>query len=135
MTETLNTDPITLNRSNIVLLPSGLSLRSLCINPSFWATADERRELTDGRLLSVFDYETDWTWWERHPLGDELVYVLTGEIEIHLDDGEQQWSIGLPRGTASIVPRGTWHSARVPRPSTVLFVTPTPASTEHRDLE
>ena len=135
ISEARETDRVRLNRSNVVLVPTGLSLRSHCVDPSFWATADEQPELADGRLLSVFDYEGDWTWWERHPLGDELVYVLTGEVEFLLDDGDQHWSIDLPPGTASIVPRGTWHSARVPKPSTVLFVTPTPARTEHRHLQ
>ncbi len=93
----------------------------------------ERPKLSDGRLLSVFDYEGDWTWWERHPLGDELVYLLNGEVEFLLDDGNTQWSVPLSPGTAAVVPRGTWHSARVPEPSRVLFVTPTPAKTEHRN--
>ena len=65
------------------------------MDPSYWATAVERPELADGRVLSVFDYQEDWTWWERHPLGDEFVFVLTGELEVLLDDGGRQWSVEL----------------------------------------
>jgi quercetin dioxygenase-like cupin family protein len=83
-------------------------------------------------VLSVFDYQADWTWWERHPLGEEFVFVLAGELEFLLDNGDRQWSVELVPGTGVIVPRSTWHSARVPKPSTVLFITPTPARTEHR---
>jgi mannose-6-phosphate isomerase-like protein (cupin superfamily) len=83
-------------------------------------------------MLSVFDYESDWTWWERHPLGDELVYLLDGEVVFLLDDGDSRWSLPLSPGTAGVVPKGTWHSAHVPEPSRVLFLTPTPAKTEHR---
>jgi mannose-6-phosphate isomerase-like protein (cupin superfamily) len=135
MTETLTSSPITLDRSRIILLPTDLGLRSLGVDPSFWDIEGDRPELADGRVLSVFDYEGDWTWWERHPLGDELVYVLTGEMEFLLDAGDRQWSVLLSPGSAAIVPTGTWHSARVPKPSTVLFVTPTPAKTEHRNSE
>lgn len=135
MTETLTSSPFTLDRSRIVLLAADLGLRPLGIDPSFWATVAQRPELDDGRVLSVFDYQGDWTWWERHPLGDELVYVLSGEVEFLLDDGDRKWSVELSPGTAAIVARGTWHSARVPKPSTVLFVTPTPARTEHRNSE
>jgi len=129
----MTSSPITLDRSRIVLLPTELGIRPHVVDPSYWATAAERPELADGRVLSVFDYQADWTWWERHPLGDEFVYVLTGELEFLLDDGDRQWSVELLPGTAAIVPRGAWHSARVPKPSTVLFITPTPAKTEHRN--
>jgi mannose-6-phosphate isomerase-like protein (cupin superfamily) len=133
MTETLTSGLITLDRSRIVLLTADLGLRPLGVDASFWATMSEQPELVDGRVLSVFDYQGDWTWWERHPLGEELVYVLSGEVEFLLDDEDRQWSVELSPGTAAIVPRDTWHSARVPKPSTVLFVTPTPARTEHRN--
>ena len=135
MTTTSDTGPIVLDRSHIVLLPSDLSLLTLRVGASFWGNTDERPELADGRLLSVFDYKNDWTWWERHPRGDELAYVLTGAIELLLEDGNRQWSVDLVPGTAGIVPEGTWHSARITKPSTVLFVTPTPAGTEHRDAD
>ncbi len=135
MTTTSDASPIILDRSHIVLLPSDLSLLALRIGPSFWATAEERPELADGRLLSVFHYESDWTWWERHPLGDELAYILRGEMELLLDDGNRNWSADLAEGNAGIVPRGTWHSARIPKPTTVLFVTPAAARTEHRDAD
>jgi mannose-6-phosphate isomerase-like protein (cupin superfamily) len=135
MTETLTSSPVTLDRSLIFLLPTDLGIRPHVVDPSYWATAVERPELADGRVLSVFDYQADWTWWERHPLGDEFVFVLTGELEVLLDDGHRQWSVELSPGTAAIVPRGTWHSARVPKPSTVLFITPTPAKTDHRNAD
>jgi mannose-6-phosphate isomerase-like protein (cupin superfamily) len=135
MTTLSNASPISLDRSHMVLLPSDLSLVTLTVGSSFWETAHEQAELEEGRLLSVFDYQNHWTWWERHPLGDELAYVVRGEIELLLDDGDHQWSIDLEEGNAGVVPTGTWHSARIPKPSTILFVTPTPARTEHRDTQ
>jgi mannose-6-phosphate isomerase-like protein (cupin superfamily) len=135
MDETLASAPITLDRSHMVLLPVELDLRPVDVGPEYWATAAERAELADGRVLSVFDYATDWTWWERHPLGDELFYCLIGGLVLLLDDGDRQWSADLSQGEAAIVPRGVWHSARVSKPCTALFVTPTPAMTEHRNVE
>jgi quercetin dioxygenase-like cupin family protein len=135
MTETLASRPITFDRSRLLLLHPDLGLSLLDTDASYWTNVAERRELAEGRVLSVFDYEGDWTWWERHPLGDELVYVLTGEVEFLLDDGDRQWSVVLLPGTGVIVPKDTWHSARVRKTSTVLFITPTPARTEHRTSE
>jgi hypothetical protein len=91
----------------------------------------DQPELADGRILSVFDYELDWTWWERHPFGDELAYLIDGEMEILLYDGSRRWSVPLVPERAAIVPRTVWHSARVLAGATVLFITPTPAMTEH----
>ncbi len=135
MIENSFTGQLHLDRSHPVLVPPDLSLQPLSVDHFFWGTAHERPELQDGRLLSVFDYERDWTWWERHPFGDELVYVLAGEMQFLLEDGKRQWSVDLTKGNACIVPERTWHSARVTTPSKVLFVTPAPARTEHRDFE
>lgn len=123
----------TLGRSTLLHLPGGLDLRFLSVTDSYWEHLDEHDELTDGRIMSVFDYTETWTWWERHPDGDEFVHVISGEVDFLLDNGQEQRSARLPAGEGTIVPRGTWHSAVIHVPSTMLFVTPTPARTEHRD--
>ena len=83
-------------------------------------------------MLSVFDYDKTWAWWERHPVGDELLYLLEGEISFHLDDGVSTEVVHVCAGESTIVPANVWHRAEVPTPSRLLFVTPTPARTEHR---
>jgi uncharacterized cupin superfamily protein len=114
-------------------LGADLEITPLALTPDFWAhNASLKRELAEGRILSVFDYTDTWSYWERHPVGDELVYLLAGEVDILLDDGQQTRSVGLRPGEAAIVPEGTWHRAVIHAPSRLLFVTPTPHRTEQR---
>ncbi len=125
-------EPVQLGRETIVRLPPGLGLDLLDVDDGYWSHAETRSELAEGRILSVFDYDHSWTWWERHPLGDELLFVVEGEVDFHLDDGSTASVVHLGRGQSAIVPTGAWHRAEVRRPSRLLFVTPTPAWTQHR---
>jgi mannose-6-phosphate isomerase-like protein (cupin superfamily) len=101
--------------------------------PGFWGVR-ERAELNTGQILSVFSYVKTWDYQERHPKGDELALVLDGDVEVLVDAGGGETPVRLPRGSACIVPAGTWHRVVVHEPSTVLFVTPVPARTQHRSL-
>jgi hypothetical protein len=128
---TARTASFTLDRSHLVHLPSGVALEPLSIDAQYWVDMVDRPELHDGRILSVFEYSGDWSWWERHPSGDELAFLMEGEMELLLCNFNRRWSVPLTPGTGAIVPANIWHSARVLSPSKVLFVTPTPARTEH----
>jgi quercetin dioxygenase-like cupin family protein len=133
MTDTTSLpQPTQLDRQAIVHLPPNLDIGVLHVDDSYWSHASQQQELAEGRILSVFDYDSTWSWWERHPTGDELVYVVSGEIDLHLDDGVTTSVQRVQTGESAIVPRGAWHRAVVPVRSRVLFVTPTPARTEHR---
>jgi mannose-6-phosphate isomerase-like protein (cupin superfamily) len=133
MTEsTALAQPIRLGRQMIVHLSPELELGLLRVDDSYWSHLSGRPELAEGRVLSVFDYDESWTWWERHPVGDELLYVLEGEINFQLDDGVSTRILRVRAGEGAIVPTGVWHRAEVPTPSRLLFVTPTPARTEQR---
>ena len=124
--------PTRLGRQMIVHLQPDLGLGFLRVDDSYWSHQSAQRQLTEGRVLTVFDYEQSWSWWERHPVGDELLYVLEGEIDFHLDDGVSTRVLRIRRGESAIVPAGAWHRAEIPTPSRLLFITPTPARTEHR---
>jgi mannose-6-phosphate isomerase-like protein (cupin superfamily) len=75
---------------------------------------------------------------ELHPDGDELLYVISGRVEVILDDGDET-AVGTERvetlgpGEAFIVPKGTWHRVHVVEPSHFLHVTPGPGGA-HRPL-
>ncbi len=76
-------------------------------------------------LLSMHEFCEDWTSWERHPCGDEIVVLLGGEIclQLRFRDGDQ-W-VALSRvGESVIVPKGIWHTAQVATKAKVLFFTP-----------
>jgi mannose-6-phosphate isomerase-like protein (cupin superfamily) len=90
-----------------------------------------RHELAEGRLVAVFRYEGDWSDAEMNPVGDEIVYVLTGAIDLVLQEPNGDRTIALDAGTGTLVPRGVWHTARVRAPGNVLHVT-AGAGTQHR---
>ncbi|MEE8274554.1 MAG: cupin domain-containing protein [Alphaproteobacteria bacterium] len=64
--------------------------------------------------------------WERHPNGDELVHILSGEttLTILTDDGPQV--LKMKAGMLTVVPRGCWHRFHAPGGVTVLTATPQP---------
>jgi quercetin dioxygenase-like cupin family protein len=126
------TQPTVLGRRAIVHLADDLGLRRLDVDDTYWAHTSEQPELGAGRILSVFEYDQSWTWWERHPVGDELLYTISGEIDLHLDDGVTIGVVHVGAGQSAIVPEGAWHRASMSVASRLLFVTPMPARTEHR---
>ncbi len=117
--------------THVVHLPDGLGIHARVADAAFWATADGS-ELATGRLVSVFSYDVTWDYQELHPTGDELVYVLEGDVELLLDRGEGERARQLARGRAAVIPAGCWHRVAVHARATLLFVTPVPATTEHR---
>lgn len=125
--------PIELGREAVIHLATDLATQVVSVDTSFWAHTAQHTELSDGRILSVFDYTSPWTWWERHPVGDEFVFLLSGDVEFLLEDSNGERSVPLSPGQAAIVPSGAWHRAVLRDPSRLLFITPTPARTEHRE--
>ncbi|MFI9155186.1 cupin [Streptomyces sp. NPDC053367] len=85
----------------------------------------------DGWQLMTFHVESDADvhadHWEVHTGADEVVACLTGGIRLCLrpeHPGEAAEEIGLPAGTAAIVPRGRWHRlALETSPSDIMSVT------------
>jgi mannose-6-phosphate isomerase-like protein (cupin superfamily) len=99
----------------------------------FWQTLGERTELHDGRLITLGHMASDWDHWEMHPAGDELVYLLSGAMELILDAPGGEQVVALGERQAVIVPRGVWHRARIHRAGDALFVT-RGAGTQHRPV-
>ncbi len=68
---------------------------------------------------------------EVHPDGDEFLYVVSGTMELILDDGDEH-TVGvvtkvlLRAGDACVVPRGVWHRVEPVEPSYLIHVTPGP---------
>ena|SRR5579872_7307879 len=129
---TVTTSAAVLDRATVVHLRSDGGLATLAVDEASWAHRATQPELGDGRILAVFGYDATWTWWERHPVGDELAYVLEGRVRFCLEDADGCRRVDVRRGECGLIPAGAWHRAEVEVPCRVLFVTPTPARTEHR---
>jgi quercetin dioxygenase-like cupin family protein len=76
-------------------------------------------------LVAKYAFDADWPTWERHPAGDEIVVLLSGAAELVLDRGGSRESMSLAQpGRYVIVPKGTWHTARIAKAAEMLFITP-----------
>jgi mannose-6-phosphate isomerase-like protein (cupin superfamily) len=62
--------------------------------------------------------------WEMHPAGDELLVMLSGEVDLFMQQRPRDRRIRLREGRAFIVPRGLWHRFVVCKPFEMLFCTP-----------
>lgn len=91
---------------------------------AFWQMPESETGRYDrGWLVTAFDFDDDWPNWEMHPHGDEFVYLLSGDVELHLDREEGLVTVALSGSCAVVVPRGVWHTATVRAPSRMMFVT------------
>lgn len=111
---------------NVVIVSADFEAEALGVTDRLWSDIDDKYGDFAGRtLISTFSFDDDWPTWEVHPAGDEFVYLLAGKVEMIL---------ALPRGDTSvtldepghfvIVPRNTWHTAKVDAPTSMLFITP-----------
>lgn len=83
-------------------------------------------------LVSCFTFEQDWDSWEMHPAGDELVILMSGLVTFVIEsDGTTRETCLSTPGDYVVVPQGHWHTARLSKSSTVLFITPG-EGTQHR---
>lgn len=85
-------------------------------------------------LISCFEFDSDWTSWEVHPHGDEIVMLMSGRITLvlQLESGESSLELS-GQGQYAIVPQGVWHTAKISVASKVLFITPG-QGTQHKDI-
>jgi quercetin dioxygenase-like cupin family protein len=68
---------------------------------------------------------------ERHPDGDEVLILLTGRLEVHIeeeDGNEAIWEV--KPGEAIVVPQGVWHRLRALEESRFIN-TPGPSAKDH----
>jgi mannose-6-phosphate isomerase-like protein (cupin superfamily) len=111
-------------------LADGPEVKRIEVGPDFWQTIDARKDL-GARLVGIFAYDGDWTSWEVHPDGDEIVVLLSGAVDLVLDLPSGQRTVELRDRGAAIVPGGVWHTADVLAPSEALHIT-RGAGTTHR---
>lgn len=96
-----------------------------------WMQIDNHCDFSNGRLVRAFLMTDNSFEWEMHPEGDELLFLLSGAIEMILQIGDRERVVTLRPGAACIVPRGVWHRANIRRASKGLFITPG-KGTQHR---
>jgi uncharacterized cupin superfamily protein len=120
-------------RSTYLVLGEDGNATPIAVSDRFYQDlAHQFGDFQGHRLVSYYTFEKDWDSWEMHPAGDEFVCLLSGQIDFILEQNGTETSIGLNvPGDYIVVPRGTWHTAKVHSPSSVLFITPG-EGTQHR---
>lgn len=129
----IESGPFQAVKTYLHLGPDGSAI-PLEVNDTFWEklTTGGFDHLGPGRLVSTYDFTADWTSWEQHPAGEEVVVLLAGALEFVLETegGERTIRLAEP-GQFLLVPRGVWHTANVAQQARVLFITPG-EGTSHR---
>lgn len=95
------------------------------VTESFWPDLiSGRLALGPGRLATFYEFSEDWSSWEAHPAGEELVCLVSGRmvLRVELEGEEHRIELSEP-GAFVLVPKGAWHTADVPERSRALFVT------------
>jgi hypothetical protein len=118
-------EPLNILETFTVLQPD-LQAVAVDVSPTLYQELDENFNDFKGHVLvSSYRFDSDWSSWEIHPAGDEIVCLLAGETELILDrDGtEERIRLAAP-GSYAIVPKGIWHTARTGVATHCLFITP-----------
>jgi mannose-6-phosphate isomerase-like protein (cupin superfamily) len=93
----------------------------------------KRVALSPGWLLMVHPFQETMKAWEMHPLGDEILYLLSGEMDLIFEEDRKERHLELKAGSTCIVPKGIWHRQIVLSPGKLLGVT-YGKNTQHKQL-
>ena len=63
---------------------------------------------------------------EMHPDGDEVLYLISGRVDVVLEEDGAESIVEVAPGEAIVVPKGVWHRVVVREPSQLLHITPGP---------
>lgn len=121
--------------STFIQIKDGGSASPVPVTETFWQElmSGLRPELNDGWLMMALRRAADTPTWEMHPAGDEILYLLSGAVEIIMQGADGEQVIELRAGTACIVPRGAWHRQIVREPGDMLGIT-FGKGTQHRPV-
>jgi mannose-6-phosphate isomerase-like protein (cupin superfamily) len=118
-----------------ILIDDGPKAMPLPVGPDFWKSIAQSSVANSptGRLVSLTDQLADWTHWEMHPANDEILFMLSGSMELIVEEKGSETVVRLESLCAFIVPRGTWHRGRVRVPGKLLGITGG-AGTQHKPI-
>jgi len=112
-----------LARTFIHLAANG-ELSEIEVDADFFRRVRNRQDLQHGRLMGVLDMSEGASHWEMHPDGDEFLYLLSGSMDVELEERNEKRCITLSGMTGCVVPRGLWHRTVVHQAGRMIFVTP-----------
>ena len=93
--------------------------------PDFWPSLITGQTAAAGRwLLGAGRSDTSPLTWDRHPNGECVIILLSGSIDVVLDESSGERVAALrAAGDTCVIPRGVWHRQIVNEPSNRIFLT------------
>lgn len=107
--------------------------REVPVSETFWPDLISGKTAYPGRLVMTFPMTEDFPHWERHPQGEEVIVMLSGAMDVILDEPDANRTVRLETGQAMLVPKNIWHRGVVVEPGEALFVTEG-EGTDHRPI-
>lgn len=118
-------------RATYLHADDGPAVTAVEVTPEFWGNIPSI--FNGGRMVGIFAADVDWDTWERHPAGDEIVFVFSGAATFVLDDPAGEQRVKVCAGETVVVPTNVWHRAIVHEPYQALHIT-RGAGTENRPV-
>ena len=87
----------------------------------------------EGCVMSYYTFSENWTMWEMHPCGSEIVMCTKGQVLLIQEGSKGVLKTLLHKGEYTINNPGVWHTANCVdrKPAAVLFIT-AGKGTQHR---
>lgn len=120
-------------KSTYVHLADGPAAVAVPVGPDFWQRIGERQDLQRGRLVTRFQQSRTWDHWEMHPAGEEVLILLSGALDLILDEDGTHRTVAMRAGDTFIVPRGIWHRGIVIEAGELMGIT-YGEGTQHRPI-
>ena len=115
------TQPFNLS-SRFVHLKNGGKAEAAELTPAFWRSGKHKHD----RLVGVFDFRSAEglhpSMQEMHPEADEILFLVSGAIDVVLEESGGERIISLQAGQAAIVPREIWHHLVMRHPGKLFFI-------------
>jgi mannose-6-phosphate isomerase-like protein (cupin superfamily) len=115
------TQTIDLSKTFIHLSDGG-DAAAVKVTPMFWRVSGKRYD----RLAGIFDFNSakdlHSSMQEMHPDADEVLFLVSGAIDVLSEEAGAERTVALESGQAVIVPRGVWHRLVMRRPGRLLFI-------------
>lgn len=119
------TQPLNIEQDFVVMSP-GQRVSVEHNDAGLYARLDSRfANFAGHELIACYDFSADWSSWEMHPHGDEVVILLSGTATLLVREatGNRSTELSQP-GQYVVVKKGCWHTAKINSQAKLLFITP-----------
>jgi quercetin dioxygenase-like cupin family protein len=118
------------------VLKPDLSVDAVPVSSTIYEELDSKYDQFKNHVLvAEYEFTQDWPTWERHPAGDEIVVLLSGQVEMILrKNGDDERVLLTQAGSYLVVAAGTWHTAKTSMATRMLFVTPGQGTENRADV-